>query len=327
MKKNFIGALAACLLICLGLAAADARAQADKQAFPNKPIRLVVAFTPGGVHDTLARLLQPALTQALGQSVVIENRGGAGGNVAADMVAKSVPDGYTLLFTSSALAVSPHLYRHLDYDLFKDLQPIARLVIYPLVFVVPAKDGAKSMQAFLQAARQTPTPYASPGTGTPNHLAGELLREVSGAQLFHVPYKGAGPALVDLMSGRVQGMFLSVAVALPMVQSGKLRMLAVASPARTLLAPGVPTFAELGFTDFDAQTYSAVLAPAHTPAAVVDKLQAAFTKALAAPGVQARLKDLGAQSAPLGPVDFSAALHREAQRWGALIKKAKIAAD
>lgn len=323
MRKTTIGILSACALMCV----AGSGAQAQAQSFPTKPIRLILAFAPGGVHDALARLLQPEVSQALGQTVVIENRGGAGGNVAAETVAKSAPDGYTLLFASSALAVNPHMYPSLNYDLFKDLQPVARLVTYPLVFVVPANDPASTVKEFLQAARDVPRPYASPGTGTPNHLAGELLRSVSGAQLLHVPYKGAGPAMTDLMAGRVHAMFLSVSIAQPLVQSGRLKMLGVASKARTPLAPNVPTFAESGFADFEAETYSAVFAPANTPSAIVDRFKDEFAKALASPDIVAKLQELGAQPALLGPAEFSVSLRDESQRWGEIIRKGNITGD
>jgi tripartite-type tricarboxylate transporter receptor subunit TctC len=319
MKKIItLGAGAALSILAMTASAAAG------DTYPTKPIRLIVSFAAGGVNDLVGRVLQPAVSAELGQTVVIENRGGAGGNLGAEAVAKADPDGYTLLLSSNALILNPFLYPKLSYDLFKDLKPIARLATFPLAFVTRPTEPSNTLQEFLQATRVKQKTYASPGTGTPNHLAGELLQVLTGAQMLHVPYKGAGPATVDLMAGTVDSMFLSVALANPMVKTGKAKMLAVASETRTPLAPNAPTFDESGVKNFRADTYTLIFAPAATPATIVDRVYRAYAKVVAMPEIQAKLVDLGTLPTIQGPAEVATALRQEYQQWGDLIRKQNI---
>jgi tripartite-type tricarboxylate transporter receptor subunit TctC len=315
-------------LIGFGLAA-GASGAALAQTWPDKPIRVVVSFAPGGVHDTLARVLAPKLTEALGQPIVIENRGGAGGNIAAETVARSAPDGYTFLVASEGIATNQFLYRSPGYDMNKDLAPVAKLADYPLALVVHPSVAANTMSEFVALARARPgqISYGSAGIGASGHLAGELLKTLAGFDMVHVPYKGGAPALLDLVAGRIQAMFLSVSLSAPQVRLGKIKALAVAGHERAAKLSEVPTTVEAGYPAFEALLFSSMFSPAGTPAAIVNRMSAELGKALRMPELQQRLADLGAVPAPNTPEEFGRLLREVEARWGKLIRDKGIRAD
>jgi tripartite-type tricarboxylate transporter receptor subunit TctC len=315
-------------LACATLAIAGSPARAQS-GWPDKPIRLVISFAPGGVHDTLARVLQPRLGEALGQPIVIENRAGAGGNIAAEAVAKSAPDGATFLIASEAIATNEYLYRKLAYDPYKDLVPVAKLADYPMALIVHPSlwvDNVRDLVALAQAKPGTIS-YGSAGIGASGHLAGELFKSVTGVDMVHVPYKGGAPALADLVAGRIQFMFLSVSLTAPQAKQGKVRVIGVTGSKRSPELPDVPTTAEQGFPQVQALLFSSMLAPARTPAPIVKRMNAEVVKALEAPDVQKRLADLGAVPAPTSPEQFRKILRDEGERWGKLIREKNIRAD
>jgi tripartite-type tricarboxylate transporter receptor subunit TctC len=315
------------LALALALAAfAPAQAQ---QAWPDKPLKLIISFAPGGVHDTLARVLQPRLTEALGQPIIIENRPGAGGNIAAEAVAKSAPDGYTFLVASEAIATNEYLYRGLGYNPYKDLAPVAKLADYPMALIANPAVPANNMKELIALARAKPgsLSYGSAGIGASGHLAGELLNSAEGIDLVHVPYKGGAPALADLVAGRIQVMFLSISLSAPQAKQGKIKVLALTGTAHSEKLPGVTTTAEQGFPDVQALLFSSLLAPAGTPATIVRRMNAEVVKALKAPDVDKRLEELGAVPAPTSPEQFAAILRRDGEVWGKLIREKNIRAD
>jgi len=319
--------LAACALALAALAPAQAQTPAIN--WPDKPIKLIISFAPGGVHDTLARVLQPKLTEALGQPLVIENRPGAGGNIAAEAVAKSVPDGYTFLVASEAIATNEYLYRGLAYDPYKDLAPVAKLADYPMAVIANPSVRAGNMKELIALARAKPgsLSYGSAGIGASGHLAGELLNSAEGIDLVHVPYKGGAPALADLVAGRIQVMFLSVSLSAPQVKQGRIKVLALTGTKHSEKLPGVTTTAEQGFPDVQALLFSSLLAPAGTPTPIIRRMNAEVVKALKSPDVEQRLDDLGAVPAPTSPEEFAAILKRDGQVWGKLIREKNIRAD
>ena len=322
-------------IACAAALAAFTPAQAQThstgsgQAWPDKPVKLIVSFAPGGVHDTLARVLQPRLTEALGQPIVIENRPGAGGNIAAETVAKSAPDGYTFLVASEAIATNEYLYGKLSYDPYKDLAPVAKLADYPMALIANASVPAGNVTELLALAKAKPgsLSYGSAGIGTSGHLAGELLGSVEGINIVHVPYKGGAPALADLVAGRIQVMFLSVSLTGPQLKQGKIKVLAVTGEKRSDKLLDVPTTAEQGFPGVQALLFSSLLAPSATPAAVIRRMNAEVVKVLRAPDVDARLTDLGAVPAPSSPEQFAAILKRDGESWGKLIREKNIHAN
>jgi tripartite-type tricarboxylate transporter receptor subunit TctC len=319
-------------LACAALLALSQQAPAQTPAapgWPDKPIRLVVSFAPGGVHDTLSRVLQPKLTEALGQPIVIENRAGAGGNIAAEAVAKSAPDGYTFLIASEAIATNEYLYRKLAYDPYKDLVPVAKLADYPMALIVHPSlwvDNVRDLVALAQA-KPGSISYGSAGIGASGHLAGELFKSVADIDMVHVPYKGGAPALADLIAGRIQVMFLSVSLTVPQAKQGKVKVLAVTGRRRARELPDVPTTTEQGFPQVQALLFSSMLAPARTPAPIIARMNEAVVKALESPDVQKRLADLGAVPAPSSPDEFRKILRDEGERWGKLIREKNIRAD
>jgi len=319
--------LAACAFALAALS--PAQAQTPGTNWPDKPIKLVISFAPGGVHDTLARVLQPKLTEALGQPLVIENRPGAGGNIAAEAVAKSAPDGYTFLVASEAIATNEYLYRGLAYDPYKDLAPVAKLADYPMAVIANPSVRASNMKELIALARAKPgsLSYGSAGIGASGHLAGELLNSAEGIDLVHVPYKGGAPALADLVAGRIQVMFLSVSLSAPQVKQGRIKVLALTGTKHSDKLPGVTTTAEQGFPDVQALLFSSLLAPAGTPAPIIRRMNAEVVKALKSPDVEQRLDDLGAVPAPTSPEQFAAILKRDGEVWGKLIREKNIRAD
>ena len=304
-------------------------APVQAQNWPDKPIKLVISFAPGGVHDTLARVLQPRLGEALGQPVVIENRPGAGGNIAAEAVAKSAPDGYTFLVASEAIATNKYLYRSMAYDPYKDLAPVAKLADYPMALIANPSVPAANVKELIGLAKSKPgaLSYGSAGIGASGHLAGELFKSVTGISMVHVPYKGGAPALTDLVAGRIQVMFLSVSLSVPQAMQGKIKVLALTGDKRSDKLPEVSTTAEQGFPEVQALLFSSLLAPAATPATIIQRMNAEVVKALRTPEVEKRLSELGAVPAPTSPEQFAQILRREGDRWGRLIREKNIHAN
>jgi tripartite-type tricarboxylate transporter receptor subunit TctC len=329
MRLAALGAAAALAFPPLPPAQAQTHSTGSGQAWPDKPIKLIVSFAPGGVHDTLARVLQPRLTEALGQPIVIDNRPGAGGNIAAEAVAKSAPDGTTFLVASEAIATNEYLYRSMAYDPYKDLAPVAKLADYPMALIANPSVPAGNVKELLALARAKPgsLSYGSAGIGTSGHLAGELLNSVERINLVHVPYKGGAPALADLVAGRIQVMFLSVSLSAPQAKQGRIKVLAMTGAKRSDKLPEVPTTAEQGFPQVQALLFSSLLAPAATPAPVIRRMNAEVVKALRSPEVEKRLDDLGAVPAPSSPEQFAAILKRDGETWGKLIREKNIHAN
>ena len=317
----------ASLIACFAAMAAPSVAQAQK--WPEKPVRLIIAFAPGGVHDTLARLLQPKLAESLGQPLLLENRGGAGGNVAAEAVVRSANDGYTFLIVSEAIATNEALYGKLNYDPQRDLAPVAIMARFPLALVVNADINAGTAAELIALARAKPgsLSFGSAGIGASGHLAGEMFKSTTGIDAVHVPYKGGAPAMNDLVAGRIQFMFLSVSLSAPQVQQGKLRALAVVNNNRNALMPAVPTIAEAGLAGFDALLFSSMLAPAGTALPIITRMSEELGRAMRAPDMQKRLAEIGAVPQPSTPAEFAATLTRERERWGKLIREKGIRAE
>ena len=314
-------------VLALPLAAPLLRStHARAAAYPEKPIRFVLPYAPGGGSDMLARLVAQYVTTNLGQQVVVDNRPGAGGNIAADTVVKSPPDGYMLLEANTAHAVAMTMDRHIRYDINKDFTPVIGLASSPFVLAVTPGLPVKSLQDLLTLARSDPGKlnYASSGIGGPSHLAMELLEIRAKVKLTHVPYKGGEPAAVDLMAGRVQVAFLAAPPAAPLMTAGKVRGLAVASAHRAPTLPDLPTIAESGFPGFDADPWLGVLAPRGTPDAVVQTLNRSFGAALKDPTILARLRSEG--FSPMGgtPQEFAAFVQTEVEKWAPVVKTAGL---
>ncbi|MGE8374059.1 MAG: tripartite tricarboxylate transporter substrate binding protein [Diaphorobacter nitroreducens] len=324
-----IALLGACTLAAAGLLPAAAMAQPDAN-WPSKPIKWVVPFPPGGAMDVIARTLGEKAGRTLGQPFVIENRPGAGGNIGADFVAKSPADGYTIMITSIGMATNKALYPRLSYDPVKDFAPISLLAIVPNVLVVnTAKTTDKSVADVVAHAKRDPgkLTYASAGNGTSIHLAGEVFASMAGLYLLHVAYKGSGPAVTDMLGGQVDLMFDSITSARPHILSGKLRALGVTSAKRSATLPDVPTIAEAGVPGYEVSPWFAVFAPAGTPAAIVNKNNAALIDAMKQPDTVAKFETIGAEPIGTTPQQLATHLDKELARWGALIKERNIRMD
>jgi len=301
--------------------------------YPNKPIKLVVPYSPGGATDVIGRVLAQALSGQLGQQVVVENRAGAGGNLGAESVAKAAPDGYTLLMgamTSHSIMATLEKGT-IRYDLQKDLVPVSMAGSVPLVWVVNPTLPVKNMKELVAYAKANPgkLTYASSGAGAPQRMCAELLRRMGGSQLdmVHVPYKGSGPAMTDLVSGQVNTMCETVPASIGFIKAGRLRALAVTTPQRISMLPDVPTTAEEGMAGYEVASNFGVAAPAGTPKPVIDKLNAEIQKALAKPEVQQQLLDQGAYATPTTPEQAQARIKAEIDKWAKVIKDADIKAD
>ena len=304
----------------LALACASALAQ----GYPSKPIRFVVPYPPGGSVDIAARALGQKLTEAWGQPVVVDNRAGAGGNIGADLVAKSPADGYTLLMGAVAThAINPTLYAKIPYDPVKDFTPVALVVQVPNILVVNPAVAASTVKELIALARAKPGTlnFGSGSTGSTGHLAGELFNTMAGVKMVHIPYKGAAPAMADLLAGQVQLMFDNLANALPNVQAGKLRALAVTTLARSPAVPQLPTVAESGLPGFDLTTWFGVMVPAGTAPEIVAKLNAEIVRALAAKDMRERLEKMGAEVPTNNtPEHFAAFIRTEAAKYAKVVK-------
>ena len=312
------------LAVCGALAAAG---PAVAQSYPTRPITLVVPFAPGGSASTAARSVADKMSETLGQQIVIDNRGGAGGTVATRAVAKAPPDGYTLLVvTSATVGTSPSLFQNLGYDPRKDFAPIGLIAATPNLIAVHPTFPARSLVELIKIGKEatTPIPYGSPGTGTLNHLTVELLAYRTGMKVAHVPYKGAGPALNDLLGGHINVLISAIPNAHSHIVAGTIHGLAVTGAKRSALIPDVPTFAEAGLPGYDVPLRWGLAAPAGTPRPIIDKLNAALNAALATDEVRQRLAIEGAEPQPTTPEEYAAIIDREVAMWSDLVKAAGI---
>jgi tripartite-type tricarboxylate transporter receptor subunit TctC len=301
-------------------------AQSAAQPYPNKPVRLIVPFAPGGFTDVVARILGLRLSAALGQQFVIENKAGAGSVIGTDFVAKSPPDGYTLVMVSTTHAISPWIYKSLPYDPIKSFTPVSKLVDSAYVLLVNPKVPARNVQEFIALAKAAPDTihYASSGNGSAQHLMGGLFVSMTGAKLQHVPYKGSGGATTDLVAGVVESSFAGVPNALSQVPAGRLKALAVTTAKRIPQLPDVPTLQEAGVPGYEASVWLALLAPAGTPADIVNKLNLEIVKLMHSPDTQKALFDAGVEVAPSSPEAMSSYLVQELARWGKVVKETGI---
>ena len=320
MMKSLFCAVAAC--VSLSAAAAD-------DNYPTRPVRLLVPFAPGGGADALSRIITPKMHDALGQAWVVDNRGGAAGNIAAETVAKAAPDGYTALMGfSTVLTVNPSLYK-LPYSVTKDLQPVTLLATAQYILVIHPSVAATNLKDFIALAKQKPGSlnYASAGVGSPLHLASELFKKRAGIDMAHLAYKGGGPAAVAVLAGEAQVLFASVASSIPQVKAGKLKALATTGTKRSKVVPDLPTIAESGFPGFDVSTWYALLVPARTSAAIVNKIRGAAIKAVALPDVQEAMSRQGLDVETSTPQELAARMSAETAVWAGVIKDAGIKAE
>jgi tripartite-type tricarboxylate transporter receptor subunit TctC len=322
MLRSALGAALGAAVLCMsGLAAA---------AFPDKPIRLIVPFPAGGAADVMARGMAQRLGQELGQQIIIDNRGGAGGTTAAEVAAKSPADGYTLFFgTMGTHAINAALYSKLRYDPVKDFAPISLTHITPRVLVVGAAVPAKTVAELVALAKSKPgaLSYGSAGNGSSSHMSGALFEALAGVDMLHVPYKGSSPLLVDVLAGRIDMTFDSYTVYEEHIKAGKVRALGVTSKARMGTLPQVPTIAESGLAGYDVSNWLGLFAPAGTPQDVIATLHAALGKVMASPELRAQLSSLGIEPAFGSPEDFAALIRAELPKWAAIVKKSGATAD
>src|SRR5687768_11276576 len=307
-----------------------ASAAAGAQTYPAKPIRLIVPFAPGGPADAGARMIVQKLTETTGMTMIIENRAGAGGTIGSDVVAKSAPDGYTLLLGSPGpLSIGPSLYTKLPYDPVRNFSPVILAISSAFVTVVHPSVPVKNVKQLVALARERPgqVRFGSAGNGSVLHLAGELFKTAAKVDLTHVPYKGGGPAMVDLLGGQIELMIVDIPLALPHVKSGKLRALGVTGRARSRLLPDVPTVSEAGVPGYEVSTWSGVLAPADTPADIVEKLHAAFAKTLSYPDLKERFAGQGVEVDALSRDQFAAVIRDEITKWGTVVRSAGAKVD
>jgi tripartite-type tricarboxylate transporter receptor subunit TctC len=316
MCKNWLGALAACALMMNGLALT---ARAD--TYPSKPIQLVVGYAAGGSTDVIARIVGQHLSEALGQPVVIENRSGGGGTIAAAQVARSTPDGHTIFMSTIANTINTSLHSKLPFDFATDFAPISLVATVPNVLVLNPAVPATTLKDFIALAKSKPGEinFASSGAGSSIHLSGELFNTLAQVRLVHVPYKGSALAVTDLMSGQVQSMFDNLSSSLPHIKAGKLRPLAVTSARRSVAAPDIPTMAEAGLPEFEVTSWFALVAPAKTPKAIVARLNNEVRRILEQPGVKARLAELGADVAPSTPEALAELITSETAKWAGVV--------
>jgi tripartite-type tricarboxylate transporter receptor subunit TctC len=314
------------------LAAASAAAAVTRPAsaldYPTRPVRITDGFGGGSTPDLVSRLIGQWLSERLHQPFVVDNRVGAGGNIAAEAVARSAPDGYTLLTCVTSDAINATLYAKLDFDFPGDFAPIAGVIQLPMVLLVNPSFPAKTLPEFIAYAKANPGKinFASPGIGTPMHVAGELLKLMGGVNIVHVPYRGPAPAFTDLLAGQIQAFIITVPAAFGFVKSGQLRALGVTSAKRVDVLPDVPTIGEV-LPGFEATVWDGTCAPKGTPAQIVDKLNSAITAGLADPQIKARIKDLGGEPMPMTPAGFGKFFTDETEKWAKVVKFSGAKAD
>jgi tripartite-type tricarboxylate transporter receptor subunit TctC len=316
-------------LIAVFLAASSV-ALAQTQPYPSKPIRFVVPYPAGGPLDTVARLLGQKVAESTKQPVIVDNKPGAGGNIGADAVAKSAPDGYTILMGAVAThAINPTLYASMPYDASRDFIAVTQVASTPNVLVVNPSVPASSVREFIAYAKANPGKlnFGSGSTGSAGHLAGELFKTMAGVDMTHVPYKGAAPAMNDLIGGQIQLMFDNLASSLAQVKAGRIKALAVTTAKRSALAPDLPTISESGLPGFDISTWFGIFVPAGTPRDTVDRLHAEFTRALASADIREKMLALGAEPAGSKPEEFAAYIRAEADKYARVIRASGAKAD
>jgi tripartite-type tricarboxylate transporter receptor subunit TctC len=321
-RRNF-------LRLAAGAAALPALARiARAETYPSRPVRIVVGLAPGGANDIVARLMGQWLSERLGQPFVIENRPGAGTNIATEMVVRAPPDGYTLLFVSATSAINATLYERLNFNFIRDIAPVASIATNPLVMEVHPSVAAKTVPEFIAYAKANPGKInmASPGIGTTPHLAGELFKMRAGVDMVHVPYRGGGPALTDLLGGQVQVYFPGTVSSIEYIKTGRLRALAVTAATRSEALPDLPTVGEF-VPGYEASNWFGVGAPKATPAAIVEQLNKEINASLADPKLKARLTDLGGTPLVGSPADFGKLIAEETEKWGKVVKFTGIKAD
>lgn len=328
MRKSFIGHLTtlAVTFIALGVSCVQAQSSAETK-FPTKPIKLVVGFAPGGGTDSAARTIAIKVTELLGQTVVVENRAGAGGNIACEIVARATPDGYTIgLANIGSLAVNPHMPGGTTYDTLKDFEMISNGVAFSNVLVVRADSAIQNLAQFVKAGQDKANPlfYGSAGIGSAGHLSGELLKNRAGMTTEHINYKGGGPVMTDLLGGNITAVFASAPTAVPLVNSGKLRALAVTGTQRAKALPDVPTVAEQGYPGYRATNWYGFIAPAKTPVAIIEKLNQAIVTALKDPQTVERLLTAGMEPDPTTPEQMRQFVQQEYQTWREVVKGMKL---
>jgi tripartite-type tricarboxylate transporter receptor subunit TctC len=317
------------LRVAAGAAALPALPRfARAQAYPTRPVRIILGFAAGGSSSVIGRLVAQWLSERLGQPFVFENRPGAGSNIGAEMAAKALPDGYTLLWATSANAINATLYHNLDFDFIRDFAPIATVFRVPNVMEVHPSVPANSVPEFIAYAKAKPGAInmASGGNGSTAHLAGELFKTMAKVDIRHVPYRGSAPALIDLLGGQVQVMFDLMSTSIEHIRAGKLRALAVTSTMRSKALPGLPAVGEF-VPGYEASTWNGVVAPRGTSRDIVDKLNAEINAGLSNPRMQARLADLGATALVGSPADFGELIAQETEKWGKVIRAANIKAE
>ena len=306
-----------------------ARAQTREEAWPSRHVRLIVPFPPGGGTDAVGRILSTRLAEMWGQQIIIENRGGAGSNVGSEAGARAAPDGYTMLFAAFPFATNRFIYRTIPYDPIADFTPITLIGTFPNIMVVPNTSPAKSVAEFIAYAKANrgDITFGSSGIGTSPHLNGELFMRMAGIEMTHIPYRGAGPAITDLIPGRLTMMFNTSGSLMPHVQSGRLRALAVSSGKRFSAVPELPTVAESGVPGFDVSSWYGLLVPSKTPPAIVRKMNADAVSAMREPEIRKRLEGLGLEVAASTPEEFGAFIKAEMTKWEPVIKAANILAQ
>jgi tripartite-type tricarboxylate transporter receptor subunit TctC len=323
LRRRTVAAVAASVAACLATLGSPAFAQSE---FPNKPLKLVVPVPPGGGADFIARVVADRMGAQLGQQIVVDNRGGASGAIASELVAKSPADGYTLLECYVATHGTNPAVSKLRYDAVNDFSPIGMMAATSNVLVVGDKVKAKTLREFVDLAKAKPKAmsYASTGTGSATHLTMEYLKQQAGIDLVHVPYKGAGPAMADLLGGQTEAMFPGLTAAIPHIKAGKLRPVAISSSTRSALLPEVPTVSESGYPAFNALQWYGICAPANTPKPVVERLNRALNAALAEPDVRRKLQEQAADPMPMSAEQFGEFIRNDVAKWTRLVQEAKL---
>ena len=327
MNKKMIMSLVSGVAICLSSALMIGAVQA--QSWPTKPIKFIVPYPPGGGTDVIARIVQEPLAKELGQQVIIDNRGGAGGSIGSALAAQSPSDGYTVLFTLSSHTINPSFYPRLPFDTERDFSPVVTIASLPQILVANPNFPAKNVKEVIEMAKAKPgsISYASVGNGSPGHLAGAMMATDAGVDMVHIPYRGGGPAITDVIAGQVPLLWVSIPAAAQFVKSGKVKALAVSTVKRSAVFPDVPTMAESGFKDFEVDSWYAMFVPASTPKPIVERLNKAALKVLAQPEVKEKLLSQGAEAVGDSPSQLGAVVKKEIAKWKQVVKAANIKVD